>query len=660
MRFPSGLPPDLDDHGVAVNVFNFADGGQKTLAAFSVFISLVLTYKTCPECLKKPQVQTWMSSFLMIQTLCKSNEDPDSSMDGALGRIIKQNIDAKALPVSSLAWASIFQTFGESWTIEECLDRYNSHPQVLAYESADTGSGSIQLNGSKRQAVRNLLSRCSPAAFQVIVQSTHDVPFVSGAFSESFVSNNSFFMGSKNPDLLLANASTTEEPLPEEIFMKPDYSLPMTEDGQYVFFAKVKAKFDKITAGLTAKDKKKLRASSDELLFVRNLSVLFSQFYPHLKIRLGDEDADAWRAAFISSSHKDDDMNNVLQTKPVKLALSMLRSEKETAEKQRLESQAARHLEVEEQRRDVQIAEFKFFGSALISDQMLLKQASEVPRMVKARLHAKTVVHRRNQAAAAEEALRGYQESFLRVQWVSKMDLAKAELSRMKASAAGCSPCDVALIGHVDFNCPHAKGKGNMETLCAALAMINEDLPQLACSMVVFPDHARETSARGVWDEERKILDEMFGLAQNCDTRFIDLYTRDNARAESKTNNRKFGHGMLTFSRTATDENPWRQSELALFGRAVGTMESERGAPTAVFPRSSALLLPESADPNADIKVNERVRPSPEQLAAQKGCHRCQMLLDSLFRYNPHPGPALLVNLTGYVEDMGHAAAGSQ
>ena len=110
---------------------------------------------------------------------------------------------------------------------------------------------------------------------------------------------------------------------------------------------------------------------------------------------------------------------------------------------------------------------------------------------------------------------------------------------KFKASSAGCAPSDVALIGHVDFNAPYAKNKSSLEGLCAALAMINEDLPQLACSMIVFPDHAREKSPRGLWDEERLILEEMFGLAQDCQTRFIDLYTRDDARAESKTNSRQ-------------------------------------------------------------------------------------------------------------------------
>ena len=315
--------------------------------------------------------------------------------------------------MSSLAWASIFQTFGSSWTLDECLDRYNQHPQVLAYEGGESGAGSIQLSGGKRQAVRNLLARCSPPAFQVIVQSTHDLPFVAGAFAESFAQNNNFFLGSTSMDLpqhmVADNMEVQDEPLPHEIFIQPNYTLPMTEEAQYIFFAKVKAKFDKSSAGLPAKEKKKMRASTEDLMVVRNLSVLFAQFFPQLQIRLGQEEADAWRAAFINSMHKDEDFQQILQARPTKLSLSMLHSQRETAARQRQEDDKVRHMEVETQRLEVQAAEWKYFTTALKSDQALIKEAADVPRLVKQRLHTKTVAHRRNQANAAEEAVRGYQ-----------------------------------------------------------------------------------------------------------------------------------------------------------------------------------------------------------------------------------------------------------
>ena len=103
--------------------------------------------------------------------------------------------------------------------------------------------------------------------------------------------------------------------------------------------------------------------------------------------------------------------------------------------------------------------------------------------------------------------------------------------------------------------------------------------------------------------------------------------------------------------------NIWLQSELAVCGRPVGPAEYERGAPTSVLPKSASLLLPEGSSPDTGIRLAERVRPSPEQTSAQKGCARLELLLESLVRYVNPPGPVLLVNFTGYVEELGAAVA---
>lgn len=88
----------------------------------------------------------------------------------------------------------------------------------------------------------------------------------------------------------------------------------------------------------------------------------------------------------------------------------------------------------------------------------------------------------------------------------------------------------------------------------------------------------------------------------------------------------------------------------------MGQCESERGAPTATLPKSNMLLLPEGASPNSDLKIAERVRPSPEQSSAQKGLQRLEILVDSLVRYVPlKDSPLLIVNFTGYVEELAAA-----
>ena len=68
------------------------------------------------------------------------------------------------------------------------------------------------------------------------------------------------------------------------------------------------------------------------------------------------------------------------------------------------------------------------------------------------------------------------------------------------------------------------------------------------------------------------------------------------------------------------DSNPWlSSSDLAINGRAVAVNESEMGAPTVKLPRGQELLLPENGSPDHDLRMSERLKPSPEQAAAQKG-----------------------------------------
>lgn len=56
------------------------------------------------------------------------------------------------------------------------------------------------------------------------------------------------------------------------------------------------------------------------------------------------------------------------------------------------------------------------------------------------------------------------------------------------------------------------------------------------------------------------------------------------------------------------------------------------------------------------VRLSERLRPSSEQLAAQKGSMRLQMLLESCLRHCTFKA-VCVVNLTGYVEEMAVAVS---
>ena len=57
------------------------------------------------------------------------------------------------------------------------------------------------------------------------------------------------------------------------------------------------------------------------------------------------------------------------------------------------------------------------------------------------------------------------------------------------------------------------------------------------------------------------------------------------------------------------------------------------------------------------MRISDRLRPSNEQIAAQKGAKRLEMLVSAALRHCKFKA-VLIVNLTGYVEELALAVAG--
>lgn len=127
-------------------------------------------------------------------------------------------------------------------------------------------------------------------------------------------------------------------------------------------------------------------------------------------------------------------------------------------------------------------------------------------------------------------------------------------------------------------------------------------------------------------------------------------------RSLQKSNSRRFGTGRVVVSHDKYEDNQWlTTSDLAVAGRPVSQDEASQGAPTVKLPRGQELLLPECGSPDGDLRMSERIKPSPEQAAAQKGILRAETLLMSLFKNMKLKGPAIICNFTGYVEEFGVA-----
>ena len=218
----------------------------------------------------------------------------------------------------------------------------------------------------------------------------------------------------------------------------------------------------------------------------------------------------------------------------------------------------------------------------------------------------------------------------------------------------------VHVLGFIDFNAPSARQASKIELLTKGVALINScgSMGNNAC-MILLPDHPKDSSARGLLDEEKKIMENLFGLQMDVETRFVDLFTRE-VRSENRTSMRRFASGRIVVCEGSKSDNVWLDSELAICGRPVGKQEGTNGAPTSVLPRSSALLLPEAASPDQDLKLADRTRPSPEQTSAQKGTARLELLLEAAIRHTKINSPIMVCNLTGYVEEMAAAASWSR
>ena len=117
---------------------------------------------------------------------------------------------------------------------------------------------------------------------------------------------------------------------------------------------------------------------------------------------------------------------------------------------------------------------------------------------------------------------------------------------------------------------------------------------------------------------------------------------------------RRFNSGRLVCNIDGQQDNVFlTASELGTCGRPL-TEE------VVSLPLSKDMLLPESLNCESDLKQAERQRPSAEATQAQKGVGRWVALLTSLLNVSDDTfknKPIIILNLTGYVEDVGVAVA---
>lgn len=391
----------------AVGTLWFGDGSQKTLAAFAVFIALLVTWRNHKELITDPQVVQLLSSLVVIPTTYKATDSATSSLQSTIGKIVKQNADSKVQPVSSLQWCSILSAMKSDGagpvSFDSAMEAYNQHPEVraLSDKSLESGVGSIALDKRRKIAVRHWLEKTCPEAFSVVESSTHDIAFGSGAWGETIASYSFLFQGSMASGLS-PNPACSLQPLDHEAFFPIDYKLPMSELGQVLLFKRIQSNFDRETSTVPVQHKKRYRMSEENLKQLRNICCLFAQLAPHLESRLPPEQMQQWLKDFAAGSSRDEDIRFILDALPQNFSLSMLPSSCALAQEQAQQREQAICLKVEKQRLDVLDAQWTFFQSGLKRDQCLLEKINLVPMKMANKLHQKEVKHMQNQAKAGE------------------------------------------------------------------------------------------------------------------------------------------------------------------------------------------------------------------------------------------------------------------
>ena len=79
----------------ALGTLLFADGSQKCLAAFTVWIALLVTWKAYKNMIQDGQVVQLVSSMLVLPTTYKATDAVSSALQATIGKIVKKNADSR-------------------------------------------------------------------------------------------------------------------------------------------------------------------------------------------------------------------------------------------------------------------------------------------------------------------------------------------------------------------------------------------------------------------------------------------------------------------------------------------------------------------------------------------------------------------------------------
>ncbi len=220
-----------------------------------------------------------------------------------------------------------------------------------------------------------------------------------------------------------------------EATISVDWSLQMSPEGQEFLFRRIRVSFEKATAIIdNPMDKKRYRLGEEELMDLRNLMCLYSQIRAFCSTRLGT--FEEFHRGVTTGNSRDHELREVLEQRPRAFSVSMLVSAQKQAMEDVRAAEEGATMEVEAERLKVRDARWTFFQGALERDQAILRQIKSAPEKIQALRHRKQMAWRLRQAKTGEKIVHSYMEKFLRIEIVSKAQLAQQKINAFRTFVA--------------------------------------------------------------------------------------------------------------------------------------------------------------------------------------------------------------------------------
>ena len=112
----------------------------------------------------------------------------------------------------------------------------------------------------------------------------------------------------------------------------------------------------------------------------------------------------------------------------------------------------------------------------------------------------------------------------------------------------------VHIIGFADLNVPKTRSKETCADICNCLAFLCDINGANNISLLELPDVPRESSKRGLADEEQSIQENCWSVRMHCDTRYIINYDMPGS-GEHLSNSRPEIHLIFQLGAIATKGN---------------------------------------------------------------------------------------------------------